>query len=145
MVGSGTLLEHVRNEVNSLPPHTAERIRLLGRVPPEDVAAAMAQSSVFLMTSHQGYEGFPRVLVESMASGLPSVVTAGSDTGGLVDEGITGFVSSRRPDELAEKLTKSVSLDRDQVRNSVTRLDAPRLVTRILDLDHTELTAVGGS
>jgi glycosyltransferase involved in cell wall biosynthesis len=145
MVGSGTLLDHVRTKVGSLPRHTAERIRLMGRVAPEDVAVAMAQSGLFLMTSHPGYEGFPRVLVESMASGLPSVVTAGSDTGGLVDEGITGFVCGRQPDELAEKLRMAVSLDRDLVRQSVRRLDAPTLVKRILALDHAERTTAGRS
>jgi glycosyltransferase involved in cell wall biosynthesis len=117
----------------------------MGRVAPEDVAVAMAQSGIFLMTSHPGYEGFPRVLVESMASGLPSVVTAGSDTGGLVHEGITGFVSGRQPDELADKLRMAVSLGRDPVRQSVRRLDAPSLVKRILALDHAERTAAGRS
>jgi glycosyltransferase involved in cell wall biosynthesis len=145
MVGSGTLLDLVKSRVNSLPRQTAERIRLMGRVAPEDVAVVMAQSGIFLMTSHPGYEGFPRVLVESMASGLPSVVTAGSDTGGLVHDGITGFVSGRQPEELAEKLRVAVSLDRDPVRKAVKRLDAPSLVRRILALDHVEIAAVGAS
>jgi len=145
MVGSGTLLDLVRSRLNSLPPQTAERIRLMGRMAPEDVAVAMAQSGTFLMTSHPGYEGFPRVLVESMASGLPSVVTTGSDTGGLVHDGMTGFVSSREPEELAEKLKMAVYLDREPVRESVSSLDAPSLVKRILALDHAAISAVGAS
>ena len=58
---------------------------------------------MFLMTSHAGYEGFPRVLVEAMAAGLPAVVTEGSDTGGLIQQGVSGFVCGRDPEELAER------------------------------------------
>jgi glycosyltransferase involved in cell wall biosynthesis len=68
----------------------ARRITLRGRLGPADLAEVRGRSGVFLMTSHSGYEGFPRVLVEAMATGLPAVVTDGSDTGGLVHQGVSG-------------------------------------------------------
>jgi hypothetical protein len=66
---------------------------------------------VFLMTSHAGYEGFPRVLVEAMAAGLPAVVTEGSDTGGLIQQGVSGFVYGRDPEELADAIRAARGLD----------------------------------
>ena len=98
----------------------------------------MSEAGLFLMTSHRGYEGYARVLVESMASGLPAVVTLGSDTGGLVVDGRTGFTCGRGPDELAGRLRDALPLDRDTVRRSVADLDAPSLVRTLLTLDRTE-------
>jgi GalNAc-alpha-(1->4)-GalNAc-alpha-(1->3)-diNAcBac-PP-undecaprenol alpha-1,4-N-acetyl-D-galactosaminyltransferase len=45
------------------------RISLMGRT--KNIASAFAQADVFVMTSR--YEGFPNVLLEAMAIGLPSV------------------------------------------------------------------------
>lgn len=55
-----------------------ENIKLLGRVPNREVSALMKVSKLFFMPSEE--EGFPRVLLEAMASGLPYVV---SDIGGV--------------------------------------------------------------
>lgn len=135
LVGSGTLLATVQAEVAALPDDIGGRIRVRGRLQPTEVAAAMAAAGVFLMTSHPGYEGFPRVLVESMASGLPAVVTLGSDTGGLVVEGRTGFVCDRNPGELARWIRQAQAVDRSEVRRAVRSLDAPNLVARLFALD----------
>jgi len=132
LLGSGTLLEDVRQQVSALPSSVATRIRLAGRVSPEAVAESMNRSGVFLMTSHPGYEGFPRVLVESMACGLPAVVTRGSDTGGLVVNRATGFVGDRDPAGLARLVLKAADLDRSEVRAAVAPLSAPTLVSEIL-------------
>jgi glycosyltransferase involved in cell wall biosynthesis len=94
----------------------------------------MGAAGVFLMTSHPGYEGYPRVLVEAMASGLPSVVTEGSDTGGLVVDAKTGWVCGRSPGELASRLREAAQLDRAQVRDAVEDLSAPVLIDRIYDV-----------
>ena len=132
LLGSGTLLTEVRRQVVDLPPDVAARVRVSGRVVPEAVAETMNASGVFLMTSHPGYEGFARVLVEAMACGLPAVVTEGSDTGGLVVDGSTGFVGDRSPAQLAGLLARAAGLDRRVVQDAVVGLSAPLLVSQIL-------------
>ena len=131
LLGQGNLLDQVRAQVAALPPGIAARIEVPGRVEPPEVADRMGAAGVFLMTSHPGYEGYPRVLVEAMASGLPSVVTDGSDTGGLVVDGKTGWVCGRDPAELAERCREAATLDRGQVRDAVEELSAPVLIERI--------------
>lgn len=134
LLGQGSLLEPVRAQVAALPAATAARVTVAGRVAPPEVATRMGRAGVFLMTSHPGYEGYPRVLVEAMASGLPSVVTDGSDTGGLVVDGKTGWVTGRDPVELAGRVREAAHLDRTQVRDAVEDLSAPVLIERIYDV-----------
>ena len=81
----------------------------------------MAGAGMFLMTSHPGYEGYARVLVESMASGLPAVVTRGSDTGGLVVDGRTGFICGREPAEPRRTPPiRALDLHRTDVRSTLS-------------------------
>jgi glycosyltransferase involved in cell wall biosynthesis len=83
------------------------------------------------MTSHAGYEGFPRVLVEALAAGLPAVVTEGADTGGLVREGVSGYVRGRDPAELAAAIRHARALDHARVTDAVAALSAPRVVREL--------------
>lgn len=138
ILGSGTLLEEVQAGVNALPDEIRTRVVLHGRVAPEDVAQLMSRADLFLMTSFPGYEGYPRVLVEAMASGLPSVVTQGSDTGGIVVDGETGYTCSRDSRELAEALISARAISRQQVAAAVNAFDAPTLVGRMMSLPHAE-------
>lgn len=131
VVGSGSLRPALEAQIAALPPHVSRRITLRGRLAPADVAEARGRSAVFLMTSHLGYEGFPRVLVEAMAAGLPAVVTDGSDTGGLIQQGVTGFVCGRDADELAAAVRAARGLDRTKVVDGVAALSAPRVVGEV--------------
>jgi glycosyltransferase involved in cell wall biosynthesis len=128
VLGSGTLQPSIElaAAAGDLPG-----INVRGRVAPDDVARIMGQSGVFLMTSHPGYEGYPRVLVEAMASGLQPVVTDGSDTGGLINNGMTGYVTGRQPEEIAARMRDVTSLNRDVVRSAVENLSAPTIVGRL--------------
>jgi glycosyltransferase involved in cell wall biosynthesis len=128
VVGSGTLRPALEALIATLPPSVAGRITLRGRLAATEVAEARSRCSVFLMTSHAGYEGFPRVLVEAMAAGLPAVVTEGADTGGLVQPGVSGFVCGRDPGELADAVRDARTLDRVKVVDAVSALSAPRVV-----------------
>jgi glycosyltransferase involved in cell wall biosynthesis len=131
VIGSGTLRPELEALIATLPPDVASRITLRGRLAAADVAEARSRSGVFLMTSHAGYEGFPRVLVEAMAAGLPAVVTDGSDTGGLIQQGVSGFVCGRDPEELARAISDARGLDRAKVVEAVAALSAPRVVREV--------------
>lgn len=131
IVGIGTLEEEVRERVARLPAEIAERVTLHGRTAPERVAELMAKSGTFLMTSHAGYEGYPRALVEALASGLPSVVTEGADTGNLVCDNHNGFVTSRDPQQIASRLREASELSRSAPRQSVAKLGAREVIDAI--------------
>lgn len=131
LLGSGTLLGDVRRKVETLPEAVRSSIHIAGRVAPADVADRMSRAGVFLMTSHPGYEGYPRVLVEALASGLPCAVTEGSDTGGLV-AGATGETTSRDSAEIAAAIVRVSTLDRASAAARVSGLSAPAVVADVL-------------
>jgi glycosyltransferase involved in cell wall biosynthesis len=144
VIGSGTLRPELEEQISALPADVADRITLRGRLGPADVAEARDRSGVFLMTSHPGYEGFPRVLVEAMGTGLPAVVTEGSDTGGLVGQGVSGFVCGRDPVALADAISAATELDRAKVAAAVADLSAPRVVRDVFFGDVRDVPSTAG-
>lgn len=130
--GPGTRLEHLRRVAAQLPPQAAARVHLHGRVEPAEVARAQASSGVLLMTSFPGYEGFPTVIVESLAAGLPVVVTEGADPGGVVVHGVNGFVTGRDPEELARRIAQAAELERTPIPRTVEALSAPAVVGALM-------------
>ncbi|MCD2100067.1 glycosyltransferase [Rhodococcus rhodochrous] len=133
VVGGGSLAASVQEEVGRLALDVRDRITVAGRLAPSDVGVVLANASVFLMTSHPGYEGYPRVLVEAMAAGLVPVVTEGSDTGGLISHGKTGFVTNRVPRVIAESLASAGSVNIEHVKDAVREHSAPAIVSAIFD------------
>jgi len=67
-----------------------DNIKLVGSIPQRDTPKYFAAADIFLMPSEE--EGFPHVLLESMAAGVPFVA---SDVGGvrdMVPESVQHFV-----------------------------------------------------
>lgn len=133
ILGSGTQLTALCDRVALMPATLRSRVQVRGRVEPAEVAATLARSGVFLMTSHPGYEGYPCVLVEAMVAGLVPVVTQGSDTGALVANGSTGYVTGRVPSDIADRVASFGVISRSAVRDTVASLSAPVVVGRIYD------------
>lgn len=129
IVGTGNLEEDVRHLVGELGLET--RVTMTGRVAGERVAELMSQHRVLLMTSVPGYEGFPRVLVEGLASGLSAVVTDGVDTGQLVRSGKNGLICGRDPEMIATAIKAASVWSPAASRDSVAHLSAPSVVSAI--------------
>ena len=69
ILGEGPLRGRLEREARRLG--VASRVEMPGHVP--DIAPYLAQAGLYLMSSH--YEGYPAVLVEAIAAGVPIVTT----------------------------------------------------------------------
>ena len=77
IVGSGPDEQNLRDRVNKTDKLSAY-VRITGAVPNRDIQKYFGVADVFFMPSQE--EGFPRVILESMASGVPVVA---SDVGSV--------------------------------------------------------------
>ncbi len=56
----------------------------------DDVSGLLAAADMLVLCSD--HEGFPNVLLEGMAAGLPVITTPAGDAGAIVQHGVTGYV-----------------------------------------------------
>jgi glycosyltransferase involved in cell wall biosynthesis len=98
------LIGQLHPETDSLfREYAAGNLRLLGTLPPQEVAERYRESSLFVLPSVM--EGLANVLLEAMASGLPVVATDQSGAADCVTSGKDGFVvPARNIDTLAEAI-----------------------------------------
>ncbi len=89
--GGGELLETHRRGVKVA--NLGHRIRFIGEMSADDVAAHLAAADVFCLPSHSRAEAFGMVLLEAMAASLPIVASdiRGSGVSWVNVEGETGF------------------------------------------------------
>jgi glycosyltransferase involved in cell wall biosynthesis len=85
-------------------------VKVLGRVPHEDVASLMLDSDIFVIPSKR-VEGFPMTIPEAMFAGLPVI---GTSMGGIpegIEEGKTGFVVKSGDSKILAKALRELVLD----------------------------------
>lgn len=82
----------------------ASRIQVLGSIDEEQKVELLSRAAILGMPSIR--EGFPRVIAEAMASGLPVVTAAFEENGGkdVVAQYGSGVVCGTKPAEFAEAL-----------------------------------------
>ena len=103
-VGEGEELENLRKMSRKLGVES--NIIFTGYISPEEKNKIFKNSSIFVYPSYHG-EGFPTVILEAMAAGMPLVTTP---VGGLADalvDGIQGLIIKSmppKPEEVAEKI-----------------------------------------
>ncbi|RKE59496.1 glycosyltransferase involved in cell wall biosynthesis [Dietzia kunjamensis] len=94
LIGDGPL----RGELSALAGELgiADRVRFRGSCPESEVAAALAAADLFVLPSVVAadgqMEGLPVALMESLASGVPTVSTRLSGIGEIVMDGHTGLL-----------------------------------------------------
>ena len=88
LIGSGPDRQHLLYAVHDLG--LTDRVRLLGRRTPEQVAQALSDADVFLHTSCS--EGISNAVLEAMATGLPVITTEAGGMREAVRHGVDGIV-----------------------------------------------------
>jgi glycosyltransferase involved in cell wall biosynthesis len=141
LAGGGPEEDEVRNAIAH--SFVSDRVRMLGFVPHDQVRKLYAGADLFMMPSYT--EGFPRVLLEAMATGVP---IASTDVGG-VREIVPSVYHTRladrdRPMELATAIDELLADRRfardlaDEGIRWVQRFDAPIVADRLAALAFSE-------
>lgn len=86
-------------------------VKLRGPLPRDQIAQVYAAADIFVLTSD--YEGYPRVLMEAAAAGLPIVTTAVSGANEAVIDGRTGYIVPIRAAEMAAEKLHALILSPD--------------------------------
>lgn len=134
IVGSGPDVDACRELAVRM--NAADRVRMLGTVTHERLAALLLESDVFVMYSSQ--EGTPRAIMEAMAVGLPVVTTSAGFCADIVEHGAEGFVLGAEPDK--EIIARLAALFGDEAlrsrlgragnRRAVQDFDAAKIYAR---------------
>jgi glycosyltransferase involved in cell wall biosynthesis len=87
LIGDGPERDALRTaaEAHGLLP---DGVRFLGRR--DDIPALLRGATMYALTSD--HEGFPNVVMEAMAAGLPVITTPAGDAGVVVEDEVTGYV-----------------------------------------------------
>jgi glycosyltransferase involved in cell wall biosynthesis len=130
----------------------AGHVRIQGAVTQDELRAIYARARVFALPCQimedGDRDGFPNVLAESMAMGVPVVSTRISGIPELIDDDVHGLlVEPRDPDALAAALrrvleddTLHARLARDGRRRICDRFDSRRTTLALRDLFARQLT-----
>ncbi|MDP2897928.1 MAG: glycosyltransferase family 4 protein [bacterium] len=117
IVGEGKELPRVRELAAKLA--LGDRVIFTGNVPYAEMPGYFAAADVFVLSS--GYEGTARVLMESVAAGLPIVTTKVCGVSELVADGENGFVVPVGcPSVMGKKLVEVLS-DVERFRQGAER------------------------
>jgi glycosyltransferase involved in cell wall biosynthesis len=83
--------------------HLENVVTFIGEIPNENIPSYLVQGDVFVLPSLS--EGFPNVLLEAMAAGLPIVTTNTKGLSDIIRNEENGYlVEPKNPQQLAEKL-----------------------------------------
>lgn len=109
LIGLGSLQEKIRVLADDLG--VTDAVRFLGRR--DDVPALMSAMDVFLLPSR--YEGFPLVVLEAQAAGLPCLISDAITDEVVVFESCRGLSLNMPPDQWADAMP---SQDRTSARSA---------------------------
>lgn len=106
IIGSGSLIPELKEQVKKL--NLEDKVVFHGKVEHATVVKLMKQADVFCYPTSAS-EGFPKVVLEALASGLPVVTTKVSVLPELIKNDCGILLDEVSPEALAEAVIKIVS------------------------------------
>jgi len=104
IVGTGSCEYELRQMATSLG--IADKVLFTGAIPYSDVPLFINMADLLVMTS--AVEGQPRVLIEAMSCGTPAVGTNVFGIRDTIEDGVTGYLTSDDPADIAEKISEAL-------------------------------------
>jgi glycosyltransferase involved in cell wall biosynthesis len=131
-LGEGTMKRKLLDYSHALG--LSHIVQFLGHQTKQNLQVELLRSRVMLITSHKGYEGFSRAILESLSQGVPVIATEGSDTGKLISDGINGFNVNRNATLISDRLRNFPNFNFEVVKESVAKYSAESVVKSLLSL-----------
>ncbi|HEY8544744.1 MAG TPA: glycosyltransferase family 4 protein [Acidimicrobiales bacterium] len=130
-----------RSRLEKLVARSGAPVRLLGRVPDDDLPALYGAADVFAMLCRNRWagleqEGFGMVFLEAAACGVPQVAGDSGGAAEAVEHGVTGLVVDHPSDPAAVTAALARLLDDDGLRRTMGEAARSRAVA---DLSHDVL------
>lgn len=124
IVGDGYDREYLKNLVMQL--NLEKSVIFIGEIPHDEVAKYLSNADVFVLPSLS--EGFPNILLEAMAVGIPIVATKVGGLPEIITDNKNGFlVEPKNSDQLADKilhLLRSPKLQKQISYNNLRKASA---------------------
>lgn len=108
IIGFGDLEMEIKNIIKN--NKLEKKINFIGSLPYKEVLSYYEKNSIFILPSNADYEGFPRVILEAWAYGMPVITT---DVGGIKGLGVANknliFVDRRDSKSIAKGMEKLIT------------------------------------
>ena len=104
IVGGGSYQAQLESLITSL--EMINHVRLVGAVAHDQLATWYNSADLFCLAS--GREGWPNVVMEALASGVPVVATAVGGIPDILTSDEVGFLTARDPAEIAKTLDRAL-------------------------------------
>ncbi len=123
LVGDGNQRNVLEEMVKKL--HLEKKVIFRGIIQNTQIPECLIHSDVFVLPSLS--EGFPNVILEAMAAGLPIVATNVGGLAEIIKDGENGYlVEPKNPDQLAQKLLAILQNNDIRTRMSCNNIDKAR-------------------
>lgn len=140
-VGSGVELENLKEESRELG--TENNVEFTDYIPVEEKINQFKSSHIFVYPSYYG-EGFPTVILEAMAAGMPLVTTPIGGLADALEDGKQGLIIKSLPadpKEIAEKIIQLIenptlmkNMSENNLREAKEKYDVKVVVRDIEEL-----------
>jgi glycosyltransferase involved in cell wall biosynthesis len=114
MVGDGPQRERLQAHIDAL--QLGRHVRLLGAVPPEQMALYYRLGELFIFASKSETQGM--VILEAMAAGLPVVAVRSSGIDDVIRQGYNGFKTAEKLAPWCERVIQL--LDDERLRSEMS-------------------------
>ncbi len=138
LIGGGPYDTEVQNYINE--NNLAERVKLTGFVPREQLISGLKEADVFVFASLTETQGL--VLGEAMACNLPTVAVTADATRDLIDNHCEGILTGDNDGEMAEATLELIRNKNRCVemgiaaRKRVETISARKCTERLIDIYH---------